>query len=264
MREGYVFMSVSPILPEERHRLIRQRLEADGKVLAIDLARELGTSEDTIRRDLRELAALGICQRVYGGALRRSPATGDLQARNRQNPEGKALVARHAADLARPGTVIFMDAGSTNRAIAACLQEGAGITVITNAPDIALLLLERGGFEVILVGGVMDARVGGTIGARAVRDIAAYAADLCFVGACAISAEAGVRCFMMEDAEFKQAMIGASRTVVLAATPEKIGTTAPFAVSGISAIDHLVVGTGVPADLLASIRDAGTTIHIAD
>jgi DeoR/GlpR family transcriptional regulator of sugar metabolism len=253
-------MANLPILPEERHRLIRQRLEAQGRVLAVDLARDLNISEDTIRRDLRELAAHGHCQRVYGGALRLSPASGDLKTRQRQNPEGKALVARRAVGLVQPGQVLFLDAGSTNRAIADALPDHADLTVITNGPDIALAVAARPGFTVIQVGGVLNPSIGGTLGARAVREVADYAADLCFVGACAVSAEVGIRCFTLEDAEFKRAVIAASRTVAVAVTAEKVGTAASFHVADLASIDHLIVAGGLPDAVLAPLLNAGLTI----
>lgn len=58
----------------QRQQLILDRLAQDGQILAARLAKEIQTSEDTIRRDLRDLAAAGLCKRVYGGALRLSPA----------------------------------------------------------------------------------------------------------------------------------------------------------------------------------------------
>ena len=63
----------APVSPEERRRLLLHRLSVDGRLIAADLARELRISEDTIRRDLRELAAAGLVQRVHGGALPPSP-----------------------------------------------------------------------------------------------------------------------------------------------------------------------------------------------
>ena len=92
-------MSQSNLLLDERHRFIRERLTAEGRVLATDLARDLGTSEDTIRRDLRELASLGACRRVYGGALSISPASGTFAERQDQD------IARKAALLHRDGSV---------------------------------------------------------------------------------------------------------------------------------------------------------------
>ena len=91
------------MLVAERRDLLLARLREEGKVLAKDLAAELGVSEDSIRRDLRDLAAAGLCQRVYGGALPVSPAIGDYASRTSISVAGKERVARTAAGLVRPG-----------------------------------------------------------------------------------------------------------------------------------------------------------------
>ena len=91
------------------------------------------------------MAAAGQCRRVYGGALPLSPASGPLAARLAEAPERKAALGRAAAALARPGQVLLIDAGSTNAAIARALPAGLGVTVATNAPDIAADLVGRPG-----------------------------------------------------------------------------------------------------------------------
>lgn len=103
-------MAAVHLLPDERHRIIRKRLSSGERVLAVDLARELGASEDTIRRDLRELASLGVCQRVYGGALPVSPASGSFRIRQRQQPGSKVALGRAVATIIAAGQVVFLDA----------------------------------------------------------------------------------------------------------------------------------------------------------
>src|SRR4051794_13749554 len=197
-------------LPGERQRLILERLARDGRVVAAALARGLGTSEDTIRRDLRELAGAGRCERVYGGALRLSPASGSFAQREATAPARKAALGRRAAALVRPGQILLIDAGTTNVAIAAALPERQGLTVATNAPAVATALLGRDGIEVLILGGRLDHGAGGAVGARTVRNIRGMRADLCFVGACAVDARAGVATFDAEEAALKQAMVEAS------------------------------------------------------
>jgi DeoR/GlpR family transcriptional regulator of sugar metabolism len=84
------------------------------------------------------------------------------------------------------------------------------------------------------------------LGARAIRDVQSISIDLSFLGACAVSDQAGVRAFIFEDAEFKQALVGASRAIALAATTEKLGTTAPFHVALSSDLDLLIVEADAP------------------
>ncbi len=112
----------------------------DGRVLAADLARHFRTSEDTIRRDLRDLAAAGRCRRVYGGALPLSPAAGPLAQRQRIAPDRKRLLGRAAAGLVSPGQVVLIDSGSTNLQVAEHLPQDIDLTVVTNAPAVAAAL----------------------------------------------------------------------------------------------------------------------------
>jgi DeoR/GlpR family transcriptional regulator of sugar metabolism len=256
-------MSTNLLLPEERHRTIRERLAAEGRVLAIDLAQQLRTSEDTIRRDLRELAALGACRRVYGGALPVSPASGPIAARQNEFAESKAALAREAAKLVSPGQLIFLDAGTTNLAIARALPQNASLVVGVNSPIIAAALLERGGFEILLVGGRLDVEVGAALGAQAVRDIQVMAIDICFLGACAVGPNASVCAFNFEDAAFKRVLIEKSRMVAVAATNEKLGTTAPFEVLAGPELDHLVIERDADFAPLARFRRLGIQIHRA-
>ena len=95
------------LLLQERHALILERLRADGRVLAPDLAAWLKVSEDTIRRDLRDLAAAGLCQKVYGGALQLplppAPNDGTLGQRRDHRAAAKSRLAQAAATLIAPG-----------------------------------------------------------------------------------------------------------------------------------------------------------------
>ena len=82
-----------------RKQQLLSRLKQDGKLIAKDLSLEMGVSEDTIRRDLRELAQEGLLQRVHGGALPSSPAVVDFAGREEIRHEGKAAIGRAAAAM---------------------------------------------------------------------------------------------------------------------------------------------------------------------
>src|SRR3712207_6215006 len=105
------------MLPAERRDLLLARLRTDGKVVAKDIAAELGVAEDNIRRDLRDLAAAGLCQRVYGGALPAAPAAADYATRPSVSPASKRRVATAAAALIRPGATVLLDGGTTALAV---------------------------------------------------------------------------------------------------------------------------------------------------
>lgn len=254
---------IATLLPDERQQIIRDRLSRSGRVLAAELASEFCTSEDTIRRDLREMAAAGLCRRVYGGALPISSASGDLTERRAEAPERKAALGRAAAGLVHPAQVVFIDAGSTNLAIARALPFGFDLTVVTNAPTIAAELAGRSGIDLLLIGGRVDPRCGAALGARALRDVGEIRADLVFLGACAVDARAGVAAFDPEEAEFKRVIAERAAAIAVAVTSDKLGTAAPFAIIPASALSHLVTEANTPEASLVHLRALGIEVHYA-
>jgi DeoR/GlpR family transcriptional regulator of sugar metabolism len=251
-------------LPQERQQLILERLRSHGRVVAAELSAEFEVSEDSIRRDLRELAAQGLCKRVYGGALPLSAAAAPLKQRRGEHAGRKQALARKAATLVRQGQILLIDAGTTNAAIAAALPERFGLTVVTNAPDIAQILIEREGFEILLIGGRIDARIGAAVGAQALREIERIRADLCFPGACAIDAESGLWGFDSEEVLLKRAMIEASGETAIVVTSDKLGTVATHRVAQLEEVQHLVVEHEVDRATRAAFAAHGVAVYRAD
>ncbi|SHM19976.1 transcriptional regulator, DeoR family [Rhodanobacter sp. OK091] len=252
------------MLPQERQQWILDRLRQSGRVVAVELATEFAVSEDSVRRDLRELAAQGLCKRVYGGALPLSAVVAPLKQRRQEHAGRKLALGRKAATLVRQGQVVLIDAGSTNAAIAAALPRDFGLTVITNAPDIAQILLEREGFEILLIGGRIDARIGAAVGAQAVQEMQRVRADICFPGACAVDAIGGLWGFDSEEVLLKRAMVEASGETVVVATSDKLGTVATHRVAGIDEVQHLVVEHDAGRALRAAFAARGVSVHRAD
>lgn len=248
-------------MPAERQRFILERLSNEGRVLSSDLARALGASEDTIRRDLREMAQRGILKRVYGGALPLSSASASFEQRQHENVDGKQALAQLAVTLVAPGQLLFLDAGSTNLAIAAALPEDRDLTIATNAPAIATALIGRSGISVVMIGGEINAHIGGAVGARAIRDVELLRVDLCFLGTCALDDVNGASVFSFEDAEFKRALVRVSRSVAVVATTEKLGTAARYQVAGVGAFQHLFVEQDAPPLQCAAFARASVNIH---
>jgi len=249
-------------LPRERQDRICERLRQHGRVIAADLAVEFRVSEDSIRRDLRELAARGLCKRVYGGALlvsRYAP----IEERRGEHVERKRALAAMAASLVNRGQILFIDAGSTNSAIAAALPADMDLTVVTNAPDVALAVIGRPGFEVITIGGRIEPKIAGAIGSMALRQIQGIRADLCFPGVCAADAQTGLWTYDAEEVVLKRTMIEASGETVLVATREKLIIAATHHTAPAESITHLVTERGTDTALLDAWRAVGTSVTLA-
>ena len=161
------------LLTDERHQIIRAQLAAKGRVLAGELAARFGVSEDTVRRDLRELAKVGQCRRVYGGAVAPAPFAGPLSVRSSQASEEKARLASAAVKLLSPRQTLFIDGGTTNIAIARAIPQDLELTVATNSVGVASALSEHGLVDLIMLGGSFDRELGACVGGDTLRAVAA-------------------------------------------------------------------------------------------
>lgn len=246
-------------LPEERQRLILEHLRTQGRVIAAELAVAFATSEDSIRRDLRALAAQGLCQRVYGGALPLAVSV-PLKQRREEHAGRKRALARAAASLLRAGQVLLIDAGSTNIALAEVLPADLGLTVITNAPDVAHRLMEREGFGLVMIGGRVDVRIGAAVGAQALEEVERVRADLCFPGACGVDPVQGLWGLDSEESRLKRAMIEVSARTVVVATDDKLGGAGTHRVAGVEQVHHLVVEATAPRAVCAAFTRRGVGV----
>jgi DeoR/GlpR family transcriptional regulator of sugar metabolism len=248
------------MLTAERRRAIMQILQREGKVLASELSKTMQVSEDTIRRDLRELAASGMLQRVHGGALLRSPTAASFAERQQQALRAKTALAQAAIRLIRQNQVIILDGGTTPLQVAQHLPQDLRATVITHSPSIALALAEHPQIEVIVIGGKLYKHEMVTVGAATVEAFRTVRADLCLLGIGGVHPDVGISTFDLEETYVKRAIIASSAEVVALASVEKLGTAAPYVIGPLSELTHLVTERTVSDEVLAPYRMQGITI----
>jgi DeoR/GlpR family transcriptional regulator of sugar metabolism len=256
-------MQASDLMPAERQKEILERIRKDGRVLATDLAREFSTSEHTIRRSLRDLAAQGLCARVYGGALAISPASGTILQRRREAVDRKLALGQEMASIIQPGQFVFIDAGSTNLAVARLLPKSIDLTVATHDPRIAAVLADRTDLTLITIGGQVNPLVGAAVDGRALRQVLALRPDLLLLGICAIDVDDGLAAFQSEDAQMKSALLERSGSVATAVLSEKLSTSAPFQVAAVDVVGDLVVEEDSPKEVVSEFESRGIRIHRA-
>jgi DeoR/GlpR family transcriptional regulator of sugar metabolism len=246
-------------LKEERHQYILELLGIEGRVLAADLSSRYKVSEDTIRRDLRELATSGKIQRVHGGALPRRAEDVPFVARQQIDIESKNGIAQAAADMIRDGQVVLIDGGTTNLRIASCLSRERSATIVTNSPPLAMALTDHPKLSVLLLGGNFLKEALVTTGIETIRIIESIRADLCFLGVCSLHPEVGITVGDREEAYVKQAMIGASTEVVGLISLGKMGTSLPYLVGPASRLTRLITDV-TEEDVLNAYRSQGIEV----
>src|SRR3954451_14262678 len=228
--------------------------------MAKDVAAELGVTEDSVRRDLRELAAGGLCQRVYGGALPVSPALADYGTRRGLAVGHKARVARRAVELIGPGSTVILDGGTTTLAIAQALPAGLRATVVTHSPTVAAALVEHPAVAVFLLGGMLFKHSAVTCGAAAVEAAQAVNADLFFLGVTGVHPEAGLTTGDADEAAMKRALSRRAADTYVLGSAEKIGAASPFTVIGLADVAGLITDAPAGDHALARIAEAGVPV----
>ncbi len=251
------------MLAAERHDLLLERLRRDGKLVAKDLAVELGLSEDSVRRDLRELASAGLCQRVYGGALPISPALADYATRAAVEPASKQRVAARAAQLIQPNTAAIIDGGTTALAVIGALPRDLTCTVITHSPTVGAALVDHPSIDVFLLGGRLFKHSAVTCGAAAVEAANTISADLFLLGVTGVHPTEGLTTGDADEAAMKRVLASrAADTYVLAST-DKIGAASRYTVLALAQVAGIITDAPPNNPNLAELRQQGIPIITA-
>ena len=241
------------MLAAARKDLLLDRLRRDGRIVAKEIAAELGLSEDSIRRDLRELDAAGLAVRVYGGALPASLATADYATRTTVALDSKRRVAAAALALVEPGATVILDGGTTTLALVAALPKTFPCTIITHSPTIADALLDHDA-DVFLIGGRLFKHSAVACGAAAVEAAERISADLFLLGVTGVHPVAGLTTGDADEAATKRALASRAAETYVLASDEKIGAASRYRVLPFDAVAGIVADRG-PAD--PTLRELG-------
>jgi DeoR/GlpR family transcriptional regulator of sugar metabolism len=248
------------MLTTHRKQQILSILKRQGQVIAKEVSQEMGVSEDTIRRDLREMAQQGLLQRVHGGALPASPALADFAGRERIAPDGKVAIGRAAANMMRPRQVVMLDGGTTARQVARHIPMDLQATIVTHSPTIALELLNHPRVEVILIGGRLFKHSVVAVGAVAIAAIAEVHADTYFMGVTGVHPKTGLTTGDYEEAAVKRALSQAAAETIVLASAEKLNTASPYLVVPLSAISGIITERAAPASLTKPYEKLGISV----
>ena len=249
------------MLVAERRDLLMERLRRDGKLVARDLATELGLSEHSVRRDLRDLAAAGLCQRVYGGALPASPLLGTTHAgRTGIAPESKRRVGARAAYLITPGSTVILDGGTTALAVVEALRPDLNATIITHSPTTAAALMSHPTVKVFILGGWLHKESAIASGSAAAEAASTISADLYLLVSTGLHEKAGLTAIDPDDAALRRLLISRAADTYALGSLDKIGNVAPYTVTGLSDLAGIV--TDAPSDhpTIEQLRQQGAHI----
>lgn len=248
------------MLKKERQAYILHQVNLHNKVLSSGLSQDMKVSEDTIRRDLQELADEGKIIKVHGGALSNSFNNIQYSNDNIYSHDNKKIIALKAIELIKDGMFVLTSGGTTIVELARTLPARLKATFISGSVPVLLEYMLHPAIDVIVIGDKISKNSKITIGSEAIQQIKRLRADLCFLGVNAISIKDGITDSDWDVVQLKKAMVESSQKVVCMTIAEKINTLQPICICEINKIHTLI--TELPPDdpLLKPYRDAGVEV----
>jgi DeoR/GlpR family transcriptional regulator of sugar metabolism len=251
-------------MTQHRRRQIAALVQSDGAAHVNTLARKFGVSAVTIRNDLAALEKKGDLLRDRGGAIP-APAPSSrqvryllgLRERASLNLGAKQRIGKAAAQFVQAGDTIIMDAGTTVVEMASHLAGISPLTVVTNAPNVALTIGAATDAHIILLGGTLSREASSTVGPLAEQTLADLSVQKVFLGTQAMDLEDGLTDTTLEIAQVKRAMIAAAKEVYLLADSTKWDHTGFIKVASLEGIDVLISDEKFPAAARTAVERLG-------
>jgi DeoR/GlpR family transcriptional regulator of sugar metabolism len=247
------------MLKEERHAYILHQVNLHNKVLSSHLSEQIQVSEDTIRRDLAELAQDGKIIKVHGGALSNSFHQG-ITSQDVYAVEDKRTIALKAVQLIQDGMFVLTTGGTTIAELARILPRELQATFITVSLPAAFEYANHPNIEVIVIGDKLSKGSKITVGGEAISKIKMIRADLCFLGNNAIDAEEGLTDNDWDVIQVKRAMISTSKKVVVLSISEKVNASEQLKICDVDEIDILITELPPNAKKLQPYKKKGIQI----
>lgn len=253
------------MLANQRRLKIFELLKEDGSAKVIRLAKIFKVTEVTIRQDLEKLEQEGLIIREHGGAFLKNMEDNvrSFVPLNTDNMDKKTAIGKMAASLIENGDTIILDSGSTTTEIAKQILGKKGLTVITNALNIALLLGADPGIEVMVTGGEFKPPTLSLTGQKAADFLENIHVDKLFLATAGISLRSGLTYPSISDITVKKAMIEAADVTYLVADSTKIGKNSLASLGALSLIDYLITDPDIDPKHLAIFTENEVEVILA-
>ncbi len=237
----------------------------DGRVDVETLAAQFAVTPQTIRKDLNDLCDMDKLQRVHGGAVFPSNTVNlAYQARREIAAGGKARIADAVADLIPDGASLVLNIGTTTELVAHAIRRHQELLVITNNLNVAMILSDAPGIELVISGGMVRRTDGGIIGAAAVDLIRQFKVDYAIIGASGIDEEGALLDFDYREVRVAQAILGQARKKILVADHTKFERRAPVQIGHITDLDVFVTDAPPPARIAELCATANVELIVAE
>jgi DeoR family transcriptional regulator of aga operon len=255
---------------KRRAQVILQELLRAGEVSVGRLAKRLKVSTATIRRDLSELEGRGLLRRSHGGAVPIQPPLYEpfrhisyYHEQERQRSAEKRRIGLSAAELVSDGETLAIGAGTTATQVARSICLHKGLTVLTNAINVAMELSHRDDLKVIVTGGFLSGDWFALVGPGAIQSVGEIFVDKVFIGVDGIHHQHGLTTNYPDQATIHRALMRQARRKIVVADHRKLGVTASALICPIGSVDVLITDRGATDESLAPFVARGIEVRKA-
>ncbi len=249
--------------PRQRRLLEVVRLQVT--ISVEELARQLGVTPQTVRRDVKHMEQAKLLARYHGGVgLPSSVENIDYSQRQTMNSGAKRRIASAVASHVPHGCSLLINIGTTTEEVARALVHHQGLHVVTNNLNVAAILADNPACEVIVAGGVVRGRDRGIVGEATIDFIRQFKVDIGIIGISSIDEDGSLRDFDAREVKVAQAIIEQSRAVWLVADRDKFGRKALVRMADLSQIDILFTDAPPPDPFVQVLRDAQVNVIVTN
>lgn len=251
---------------QRRREAVLQLLKQQGRITISEMVERFGCSEATARRDLEQMESEQPVIRTIGGAM--YDGMGTVRELPFSEKEGlsileKERIAELAASLIQEGDVIGLSGGTTNFLIAKMLKSRKGITVVTNAVNIAMELAGSS-IQVVVTGGIMRHNSFELCGPLGEEMVAHLNIGKMFIGVDGISAAGGITTYSEQEAQIAKALIKRSQAAYAVFDHTKTNRTSLFSTAALSELRGVITDAPLPENLSALVEELGISVHVTD
>lgn len=248
----------------QRQLAILELLRLQGSYRIGELASRLDVSEETIRRNVRQMAAQGLVRKVHGGVhmpeMLHEPT---FQQRMNEQRSAKERIAGQVAAMIDDGDSVILDIGSTTAYVAQALKNHRDLYVVTNSVTVAQILAPRNGNRVFLAGGELRAHDGGAFGVEAHAFVRQFGVRHAVLSVAAIDDVTGFMLHDMQEAAFSRTIMEQAERVIVAADSTKFERRAPVRLIDPNVVDYVVTDAPPPSSVAKLLEAAGVEIVLA-
>jgi DeoR family transcriptional regulator of aga operon len=252
----------------ERLSALLERLVEDGRIDVEQSAEHFGVSAATIRRDLDHLAEQQLLSRTHGGAVPNSTSYDlPLRYKTSQRGDAKTRIAQRAVEMLWPGCTVALNGGTTTVEIARTIPTSPplhnGLTILTNALNIATELTVRPFIKIVVCGGVARPQSYELVGSLASETLSQLTPDICFLGATGIDADAGISTNDEAEAAINRIMVTRAKRTIVVVDASKFGEIGFSRICRLDEVSAVLTDTDADPLQVKQMRKAGVEVILA-